>query len=157
MEDELTDDDINKLNKTLAVLQQDMQDVIDDITNENYEHAVEVAQSAMDHTECSVCRDNFTLIGADVIKTKMLCKLGDEKCKSQRTESIEFVKKVKDTFLPVATEKNIANQRSVAEGGENVYTKANNYKADVSPTEQKITPLNAPLVLLDDIAREFMK
>lgn len=157
MENELTEEDIDKVNKTLLVLQKDVQNIIDNISNENYDKAMEAMQNAVEHTECSVCRDKFAIIGADIIKTKMLCKLGDNKCKTQKTESIKFAEKVKDTFLPTATEKNVSNQRSVANGGENLYTKKNNYKLNTNTDDININPLNAPLHLLDSFMRELSK
>jgi len=157
MATELTEDNITEINETLAVLQKDVQSIINNISNENYEQAIEAVQNAMEHTECPICQDKFTIIGADIVKTKMLCKLGDAKCKSQRTESIKFAKSVKDTFLPIATEKNIANQHSVSNGNELIYTKENGYKYNHDTNDTKITPFNAPLLLLDNFVHELSK
>lgn len=157
MGDELTDEDINKLNETLATLQNDVQNIIDSILDEKYEKAIDAVQEAMQHTECSVCRDKFTIIGADIVKTKMLCKIGDDKCKPQMKESVAFAEKVKDTFLPIATEKNIVNQRSISNGNQPVYTKENGYKPNQNLDNVNITPFSAPLLLLDDLMRELSK
>lgn len=157
MGDELTDEDIDKLNETLEVLQNDVQNIIDSILDEKYEQAIDAVQSAMKHTECSVCRDKFTIIGADIVKTKMLCKIGDNKCKPQQNESVAFAEKVKDTFLPIATEKNIVNQRSISNGDKPVYTKENKYKPNYNLDDINITPFSAPLLLLDDLMRELSK
>ena len=155
MTTELTDEDIDKINDTLVVLQADVQTIIDSIYAENYEQAMEAVQSAMDHTECPVCRDKFTIIGADIVKTKMLCKIEDDECNPQRSESIKFAEKVKDTFLPIATEKNVANQRSIANGSDPVYTKENKYKPSANAEDINFTPFNTPLRLLDELAREL--
>ena len=157
MSTELTDEDIEEVNRTLKTLQEDMQSIINSISNENYEEAMETVQEALKHTECTICKDKFTIIGADIVKTKMLCRIGDEECKPQQEKSIEFAEKVKDTFLPIATEKNIANQRSVSEGKGLVYTKENRYKGRKNTDNITINPLTAPLLLLDDLSHELSK
>jgi hypothetical protein len=157
MTTELTDEDIEKVNITLKTLQEDMQSIINSISDENYEEAMETLQEALTHTECTICKDKFTIIGADIVKTKMLCKIGDDECRPQQKKSIQFAEKVKDTFLPIATEKNIANQRSVSEGNGLVYTKENGYKHRENIDDITINPFTAPLLLLDDLTHELSK
>lgn len=163
MTEELTDDEIEGINKALEVLQRDMVDVIENIKKENYEEAIEKLNHAMTHTECPVCKDKFVIVGADIVKTKTLCKLGEKNCLSQKSEAIGFAERVRDTFLPIATEKSFINKRETDAGRNAIYTKENNYRKSTTETinndadDVEITPFNAPFVIMKDFLNEMSK
>ncbi len=156
MTEALSDAEIDEVNKTIAVLQDDMRAIIGHINRGNFNDAFKTLEQARKHTDCPVCQDKFTLIGAELVKTQTLCKMKDGKCELQKRETLDFTNRVKDTFLPIATEKNAINNKSVANGGNPVYTKENGYTGQ-SSSDVVINPFTAPIVIMNELLKDLRK
>jgi hypothetical protein len=109
---ELTDEEIEKVNKIISSIKSDINEAINYISNNSFELAVESLKRGLTRTDCPVCHKKLKILAADVTHTKEVCNIDEKLCLLEKEEIQKTAISIKDEFIPIATEKRAKNIKS---------------------------------------------
>lgn len=106
-----TEAEIKEVNNTIAELQKNISLVEDSVKSKDFNDALKSIVVGIKSTNCPICKEKLLLLSADVIKTQKECKSDGNQCDVMVNSTIEKAKDMREEFVPIATEKNVANSK----------------------------------------------
>lgn len=104
-----TEAEIKEVNKTIAELQESISLVENSVKAKNFNDALKNIVVGIKSTNCPICKEKLLSLSADVIMTQKECKSDGGQCDIMVNSTIEKAKDMREEFVPIATEKNVAH------------------------------------------------
>lgn len=102
---ELSEADIEKINKIISTLQEDINKVKNHAEKMQFNDALKGIITAMGHTDCPLCKEKLSVLSSKIIEAKMSCDKNNPNCNLILKEAIDKADSIKNDFIPIATEK----------------------------------------------------
>lgn len=102
---ELTDEELEKVNKIISGIQSDIKSAIEAINNNSFDKALGFLDEGMKKTNCPLCHKKLTLLKADIVHTKTVCPIDADLCTAEKEAVTDTAIGLKDEFVPMANKK----------------------------------------------------
>ncbi|MCZ7404250.1 MAG: hypothetical protein O8C67_04875 [Candidatus Methanoperedens sp.] len=103
---------IEEANVVIKGIQRELGLAISLLQINDYDNAIAHMEKGKTLSNCPVCHKDISIAIADVIHTKSICHLGSDLCKDEKESLIDSLTFIKDEFVPIATMKKAAKDKS---------------------------------------------
>lgn len=98
---ELTEDEIEIVNKIIEGIQKDLNFAIEELKSGNWDKALKSIQDSITKSNCPVCKRELGILNADVVHNKQICLLKSDECENEKEVVISKAIELKEDFVPV--------------------------------------------------------
>jgi len=106
-----TEAEIKEVNETIAELQRSISLVEDSVKAKDFNDALKNIVTGIKATNCPICKEKLLSLSAEVIKTQKACNSNSGQCNIMINDTIKKARDIREEFVPIATERNISNNR----------------------------------------------
>lgn len=102
---ELTDEELERVNKIVSGIQSDLNSAIEKLKKGDFEGALNSVNNGITKSNCPLCKRELGILIADIIHNKEICILKSDTCQEENLLVIDKATELKEDFVPIVQKK----------------------------------------------------